>query len=118
MSNKLKIIWRWHNNGHVTYMNFYVEHHALPVAHMFFTMGPYNYELYMNVKGRTGQPCVRLNSEEEAIAWLQDELKGVLLAFAPRRIYWREFIDETVNSWEHGNENLLWSRNKIERCLA
>lgn len=99
MASKPKISWRW-GVGHVSIMKFYVEYFALPVAHMYMTMGQYNYELYMNVKGRTGQSCIHLNTEEEAIAWLQEELKGIILPTAPRRICWRE-----VNLFEQENNH-------------
>ena len=101
MANKPKIRWRW-GNGYAACMYFFVNYYALPVAHMYFTGGgPYRYELFMNVKGQTGQSCVHLNTEEEAIAWLQNELKGVILPVAPRRICWWEIKD---NPFEWGNE--------------
>jgi hypothetical protein len=111
MASKLKIKWRWRNSTRAACMHFFVDYYALPVAHMCFTGGgPYMYELFMNVKGHTGQSCIHLNTEEEAVAWLQKELQDVILPAAPRRVCWRE-----VNLFEWGNdhEDMLWPRSQF-----
>ena len=105
---KPKIKWRWRNSIRSVCMHFFVDYYALPVAHMYFirNVGPYRFELFMNVKGRTGQSSIYLNTEEEAIAWLQEELKGIILPTAPRRVCWQE-IKDNLFEWENDYEDML-----------